>query len=348
MREGYVAIVGWVTSPRLLAVAQVEHAGGAEIVLTRLLGSLAHRGWTVDLATPGPGSVRDHAAAAGWGTPELRVGGLEAGAGMRALASWPRARRLAREADVVYLNGGVAGRLLPAVGNARTVLHVHDMVERVPRFWRRADVVLAVSDAGASALTGLDAHVVPVAVDPDPPPVAAPWTRNGGPVIGFVGRIEPRKAPLDFIRAAPAIRAGCPEAKIVVVGEDPFASDPAYTAQVDAAEGIERYPWIDGAAGLMRHLDVLVMPSLREPGATAAVEAMVAGVPVVATHVDGLPEVVSDGVTGRLVAPRDPAAIAAAVLEVLDRRDELGAAGRVHARRFHTEHITDTVEALLR
>jgi glycosyltransferase involved in cell wall biosynthesis len=339
-----------VISRRLVAVAQVGHAGGAEIILARLLDALATRGWEIDLATPSPGSVRDRAAAAGWGTPNLPLGGLAAGSGLRALGSWPRARRLANRADAVLLNGGVAGRLLPAVaGRARTVLHVHDMVERVPRFWRRADHVLAATEAAAAPLAaaGLKPHIVPVAIDPDPPDVPAPWTRNGGPVIGFVGRIEPRKAPLDLARAAPAIHAARPDARVVVVGDDPFATDPGYTSEVDHAEGIERYGWIDGAAGLMRHLDVLVMPSLREPGATAAAEAMAAGVPVVATRVDGLPEVVEDGVTGRLVEPGDPAGIAAAVLEVLDRRDELGAAGRERSRRFHTARIADQVESLL-
>lgn len=329
-------------------MAQVGHAGGAEIILTRLLGSLSARGWAIALATPEPGPLRDSAAARGWETPHLPVGGLGARSGLRAIGSWPAAWRLARSVDAVYLNGGVAGRLLPAVGSARTLLHVHDMVDRVPRHWRRADAVLAPSRAAAAALTGLKPHLIPVAIDPDPPAVDAPWTRNGGPVIGFVGRIEPRKAPLDLIHAVPAIHAARPDAKVVVVGDDPFASDPAYAAEVDAAEGIERYGWVDGAAGLMRHLDVLVMPSLREPGATVAAEAMAAGVPVVATRVDGLAEVVEDGVTGRLVPPHDPEAIAGAVLDVLGRRDELGAAGRESARRFHTERIADAVEALLR
>ena len=53
----------------------------------------------------------------------------------------------------------------------------------------------------------------------------------------------------------------------------------------------------------MRHLDVLVLPSYEEPFGTVLAEAMAVGTPVVATRVDGLPEVVDDGVTGRLVAP---------------------------------------------
>ena len=82
----------------------------------------------------------DQALAAGYGWRALPLGGLGRGTGARALAAWPLARRLARAFDVVYLNGTVCGRLLPALppGAARRVLHVHDLVRRVPRFWRRA------------------------------------------------------------------------------------------------------------------------------------------------------------------------------------------------------------------
>src|SRR5207244_11501047 len=104
--------------------------------------------------------------------------------------------------DVVYLNGGVCGRLLPMLSGARTVLHLHDVVERVPFFWRRADVVLAASGAVAARLEGLDARVVYPAVDGDPPDAQPPWPVGEGPVIGYVGRIEPRKGVLGFAQAA--------------------------------------------------------------------------------------------------------------------------------------------------
>jgi glycosyltransferase involved in cell wall biosynthesis len=69
--------------------------------------------------------------------------------------------------------------------------------------------------------------------------------------------------------------------------------------------------------------------------------------PVVATRVNGLPEVVDDGVTGRLVAPGDPSDRANAVLEVLARREEMGAAAREHARRFLVNEYVDRVEQLI-
>jgi len=337
---------------RLLAVAPVAHPGGAEIGLLRLLARLRARGWDTRVATPAPGPLRDAAVAAGHATTTLPLGDLRRGGGRRALSSWPRAHALAGESDVVYLNGSVCGRLLPAVSGAaaRSVLHVHDIVARVPRLWRRADIVLTDSAAAAAPLRELDPHVVFCPVEADPPVVAAPWQPGEGPIVAFVGRLERRKGAIDLVHAAAAIRAGSPAARVVLVGDDPYRSDPGYTTAVRAAaaaSGVEQYGWIDDAAGLMRHVDVLVAPSHQEPFGTVLAEAMAVGTPVVATRVGGLAEVVDDGVTGVLVAPGEPDALAAAVLEVLARRDELGANAREHARRFGADAYADRIERLI-
>jgi glycosyltransferase involved in cell wall biosynthesis len=330
-------------------VAAVDHPGGAETTLLRLLDRLQRRGWRITLTTPGHGPLREAALAAGHDWQQLPVGGLEAGSGARAVASWPRIRRLATRATVVYLNGTVAARLLPALpaGGARRVLHIHDLVRRVPRFWRRADVVLAASTAVGQRLGHLSSHVVYGPVEQAPPDEPPPWPRSPGPVIGFVGRVEPRKGPLDLVRAAPAIRRRVPGARVVVVGEDPYRTDPAYTRTVITSPEIEAYPWSENAPGLMRHLDVLVLPSHEEPFGTVLAEAMAVGTPVVATRVGGLAEVVADRVTGRLVAPGDPESLAQAVLDVLDHREEMGAAAKVHARRFAADRYTEVVEGLM-
>ena len=113
------------------------------------------------------------------------------------------------------------------------------------------------------------------------------------------------------------------------------------------APEVERHGWVDNAPGLMRHLDVLVLPSRVEPFGTVLAEAMAVGTPVVASRVDGLPEVVEDGVSGRLVPPGRPDLLAQAVLEVLGRRGEMGAAARERARRFFVEDHVDLVESLI-
>ena len=332
---------------RILAVCAVAHPGGAEIGLLRLARRLLARGHVLTLATPSAGPLD----AAGLPVVRLPLGGLGQGAGARAVASFPRARRLAAAHDLVYLNGTVSGRLLPGLAGRRTILHVHDIVERVPRFWSRADAVLADSGAVAERLCGLHAHVVYCPVELEVPDVPAPWPEDDRdrtrPVVGFVGRIEPRKGPLDLVRAAPLIRARLPDARIVLVGDDPYDSAPEYAAEVRAAEGVEQIAWVPDGAAVMRHLDVLVAPSRQEPFGTVLAEAMAVGTPVVATRVGGLAEVVADGVTGRLVAPGDPAELAAAVLEVLADRERMGAAAREHARQFGADAYADRVEAIL-
>lgn len=330
--------------PTVLAVAPVDHPGGAEIGLLRLLPRLP---WSATLTTPGDGPLAARARELGIRTERLGVGGLQRGGGARALASWPRARRLARAHDVTYLNGTVCGRLLPALRDRRTVLHVHDLVDRVPAFWRGASVILADSRATAERLGPLArrAHVVGCPIEPDPPRTEPPWEPDGRPVVGYVGRIEPRKGVLDLVEAAPSLAAD--GIRVVIVGDDPFGADPGYVARVDAGQSIERHPWVDGADGLMGALDVLVLPSHAEPFGTVLAEAMNAGTPVVATRVGGLPEVVEDGVTGRLVEPGDPAALAGAVREVLERRAAMGAAARERARRWHADAYAQRVAELI-
>lgn len=329
--------------PSLLAVAGAAHEGGAEISLLKLLVGLRERGWSVALATPGPGHLADHARALGLDGPYLPVGGLEPRTGRPALRSYLPLRRRARRADVTYLNGTIAGRLLPALAGRTSVLHVHDVVERVPPFWRLASLVLAPSRAAGSRLRGLLAHTVGVPVDLAAPAPAVPWAvEPSRPVVGYVGRVEPAKGVLDLARAAPLL-----DARVVIVGDDVNGTDPAYRDAVVRAPGVEHHGWVDGAAGLMGALDVLVLPSRREALPCVLAEAIAAGTPVVAARTGGTPEVVEEGVTGRLVEPGDPAALAAAITDVLARREEMAAACRARAARWDANAYVDRVATLM-
>lgn len=330
--------------PGLLAVAAVDRPGGAEVVLLRLLRRWVASGWDVTLASP-RGELARQVGMRGLALP---LGGLRRGEGARAALSMPRARRAAANADAVYLNGGVPARLLPALaGRARTVLHVHDVVARVPAHWRRADRVLAPSHAAAARLRGLAVDVVGCPVDLAPGPLPPPWPAGDGrPVAGFVGRIEPRKGVHDLAAAAPRLAAA--GVRVVLVGEDDFGTERAYRRRVLAAEGIEHAGRVEDAARIMHALAVLVLPSHEEPGGTVVGEAYAAGTPVVATRVGGLPEVVQDGVTGRLVPPGDPPALAAAILDVLSRRETMAAAALAAAPRFDADVTAARIEGMLR
>jgi glycosyltransferase involved in cell wall biosynthesis len=337
---------------RLLAVCQVDRPGGPEIGLLRLLRRLDAHGWEIALTSPGTAPAPE-LADTGWPWEPLEVGGLEHGAGARAVASWPRARKLSRDVDVTYLNGTVAGRLLPALRGHATALHVHDIVDRVPRHWHGADLVLADSKAVGARLDPLDVHVIGCPVELDPEPAPAPWPAaapgQDGPVVGFVGRLIPRKGALDLVKAAPAIRAVRPDVRIVIVGDDPYEDEEAeYADAVRASADVDHVGRVREAAGILGHLDVLVLPSRQEPFGTVVAEAMAAGTPVVATRVDGLPELVTDGITGALVEPGDTAALAVAVLRVLDQHPTMSAAAaRTAAARFGADTYTDRVEDLL-
>jgi glycosyltransferase involved in cell wall biosynthesis len=330
---------------RLLVVNAVDRPGGAEVGLLRLACRLRDRGWDITLTGPGEGPLSE----AGYPWLRLDVGGLHHGEGARAVASWPRALRLARRYDVVYLNSTVCGRLLPALRGTRSVLHVHEIVDRVPRHWASADVVLADSQAVADRLDGLDARVVYCPIELDPPPADPPWPapEDGQPVIGYVGRIDPHKGVLDLIAALPVLRAQVPEARLAIVGDDPWGAFPDYQAQVRACQDAVHVAWHDNAPGLMRHLDVLVAPSYQEPFGTVIGEAMAVGTPVVATRVGGLAEVVEDGVSGVLVEPGDPEALAGAIVEVLRRRASMAEEARRAARRFAADAYADRVAALI-
>lgn len=156
-----------VANKRLLAVCQVESFGPAEAGLIDALSRLQSLGWEITVTTPAATDDGQPPLPAGIGWAALELGGLAHGAGARAVASWPRARRLARDHDVVYLNGSVAGRLIPALRSRPVVLHIHDMVRRVPRHWLNADLVLADSRSAGVILDPLEVHVVGSPVEPD-------------------------------------------------------------------------------------------------------------------------------------------------------------------------------------
>jgi glycosyltransferase involved in cell wall biosynthesis len=98
------------------------------------------------------------------------------------------------------------------------------------------------------------------------------------------------------------------------------------------------------ARSLMAQCTVMAVPSELEGLGTSILEAMAAGVPVVATAVGGIPEVIQNGVTGRLVPPRNPEALAAALVEVLahpDRALAWAEQGRLSVRRFDIERMVE-------
>jgi hypothetical protein len=140
----------------LLAVNGVDEPGEPELRLLDAARRLRDAGWTTTFTTPNDGPLQD----AGFPWLRLDIGGPGHGEGARAVASWPRALRLAQRFDVVYLNSTVCGRLLPALRGTHAILHVHNPVDRIPRHWHSASVVIADGEPVAERLHGLEPRVV--------------------------------------------------------------------------------------------------------------------------------------------------------------------------------------------
>lgn len=167
-------------------------------------------------------------------------------------------------------------------------------------------------------------------------------------VIGSVGRMAVVKdfptlvrAFLDVVAARPELRA---KLRLAIVGDG--QSRPACQALADEA-GASDIVWLPGerddVAELMRGFDLFVLPSLGEGISNTILEAMASGLPVVATHVGGNPELVEDGVTGRLVSPGNPQALAQALLDYVDDPARLARQGAAARARVEANFSMDAM-----
>lgn len=159
--------------------------------------------------------------------------------------------------------------------------------------------------------------------------------RSGDLVLVNVARLVPQKGQRYLIEAMASVRARNPRVKLLIRGEGPLrAALQSHIASLELGETvrmIEGYAAHEDVLHLLAVGDVFLFPSLFEGLGIAALEAMALGKPCVACRVGPLPEVVEEGVTGLLVAPQDPAALAGAILRLADdepARLRMGRAGR--------------------
>ena len=171
------------------------------------------------------------------------------------------------------------------------------------------------------------------------------------PIVGVVGRLELEKGHPTLLEAWPLVLEACPSAFLLIVGEG---------SRLDALHDIAREQGIDGHVvftgrrddipAVTAAFDVAVLPSYREAQGLTILEAMALSRPVVASNVGGIPEMIEDGVTGLLVRPQDPQALATAIIRLLSDHqlaDVLGRAGHdlVHDR-FCVELMVSAVQDL--
>ncbi len=172
--------------------------------------------------------------------------------------------------------------------------------------------------------------------------------------VGTVARLEPQKGISYLLDAMDLLRSSGVDAELWIVGDGPDrpALDAAVQSSQRLSECVRFLGRRDDVPALLGQIDLFVMPSLWEGLPNAVMEAMAARLPVVATNVDGTPELVIDGETGLLVPPRSAEALADAIAKLLADgalRLRMGQAGRQRVEQQFTEDrmIAET-EALYR
>jgi glycosyltransferase involved in cell wall biosynthesis len=367
---------------KILFLDQYSDLGGAQLCLLDLMPALAWAGWQPLVAVPGNGPLGDRLRGLGVAVERLPLGSYRsykksAWDIARFAASTPHLafsiRRLVRrfQPDLIYVNGP---RLLPAAraGRRRTPLlfHCHSRIEQ-PLAARATGRSLRACDATVIAccrfavepllpyLAEQRVHIIYNGVR-GPSRPAPRKTPGGGFRIGIVGRIAPEKGHADFVQAARLLNESLPGCRFVICGEALFADrvSKEYKQTLDKlAEGlpVEFLGWRDDVYEVLERLDVLVVPSTREPATTRVVlEAYSCGLPVVAYPTGGIPEILTEEQTGFLVNPMGPQALAERILSLVlqqpERLEQAAAAGRALWReKFRVERYQlEVVEILAR
>jgi glycosyltransferase involved in cell wall biosynthesis len=324
---------------KVLHVHRIGGIGGSERHLLTLLPALKERGVDVSfLGLDDPSRAPDPFYDA-LTVPHER---LNAPRDLDPALAW-RVRRATRRADLVHTHL-VHADVYGAFGARRLVSTKHNddpfragafrFVEHL--LARRAARIIAITESLARfqvERVGLPAAKVevihygldnlPQAWGENPPDPVVPDAR----LLLCVCRLEPQKGIDVAIRALREI----PDAQLVVLGEGPQRGE---LEQLARELDVQVYlpGRVPDVAAWLRRADLLVHPVRWEGFGLALLEAMLASLPVVATKVSSIPEIVVDGETGSLVPPDDPGALAAAVSQVLADPSGYGERGRARAR----------------
>jgi glycosyltransferase involved in cell wall biosynthesis len=304
-----------------------------------------------------------------------------------AIAAWQVRRAAARHgAELVHANSIRAGIVL-ALARLRdtpTIVHVRDCLppSRTSRATLRLIAATATRIVANSRYTAASVRAaapnarIDVVHNPvdlqrfDPEAIDRSHARgqlaeageSGRLLLGVVAQLSPWKGQDTAIEALGLVVAEGLDAHLLLVGSAKFVARSTRFDNRDYVAGLhelvdreglrDRVWWLgerEEVPELIRAMDVLLLPSWEEPFGRALIEAMALGVPVIATDVGGPREIVQDGLQGHLVAPRDAAAWARAIVSVT-RSDEggaaMGRAGRERVRQLFTigHHVRATLD----
>lgn len=350
--------------------------GGATLSVLRLIPRLEGRGWRFSFWVPAGSALeealrdRGFEVAGGDRTVSYSLRALRLPPGPRerlrgmprylgALRSYARERRPAL-AHVNSLTTLAEGAALRATG-VPVVAHIHEMIApgtkgAIARLGVRAVSARAIGVSGACAarlaIGGWSPHVVAEGAEYPSEPAVRARDPEEPPVVASVGVVSRRKGSDVFVEAAAIASARRPGIRFVLVGSptDPLDAEWAKGVLERAAVvGVEHMPRAD-IPELLRSIDVFALPSRIDPCPISLLEAMGAGLPVVGAASDGIPEQLAGGEAGVLVERESPAALAAAIIELLDdpiRAAELGRRARARALdRYSLDRQARGVEAV--
>jgi glycosyltransferase involved in cell wall biosynthesis len=332
--------------------------GGQNQVLLTAKG-MERRGHEVIVACRAGSALRDRARAADLEVQEVAFGGDFVPGPVLALRQLVRRFR----ADVVHVHDPHAAAAALWIGSPPAGLIASRRVDFALRGplsrwkYRRCRRVIAVSAAVARVLEkdGLAPASLRVVYEgvPDRAPAGggedalrALGVPAGAPVVGNVAALTAHKDHATLLAAAARVIVRVPEARFVIVGQGELESQLRTQAYALGLEGHVVFAGFRADVDrLLPAFDVFCLSSHMEGLGTSLLDAMCYARAVVGTAAGGIPEAVEDGVTGRVVPPRQPDALAAALSEVLTdraRREAMGKAGRARfLERFTVDRMVD-------
>lgn len=264
-----------------------------------------------------------------------------------------------RSVELVHIHAAMKGsfwRKAVFAGLARSrgvpvLLHLHgsemkDFYGRQPA-WLKRTIVRQLTRATRVVVLSESWRAFVAEIAPDAKPVVVPnYVRvperpargTGRPVtLLFLGLLGRRKGIFDLLEAFARAQAVHPDMRLVVGGNGEIEAATRHARDLGLADRVRFEGWVGPAdkAALLDAADIYVLPSHNEGLPMSVLEAMAHGLPVVTTDVGGLPELVTDGVHGRMVRPGDIAALTAAILDLArdpEARRRMGDAGRARVQ----------------